>query len=522
MPIPQFGVTVQNPRGNTGATSAIAASMAGLFTMTVIGSITKAPPWWSIQRDDWLVDFVKREANDLLAGALATVTAKIVANSWYIEGPLMLATLYRRLLLHESDFGRGWDSLLSKWVGGGYLNRDAGGIIEAARASRTDFTGPALGFHHIDESKMVPTGDPILPFEYISDHGPIPMHRSQICHIIDMPSGKEENRGIGFCSVSRALTTAHILMDIVRYKRERLSDLMPAGLLLINNIGHQQWTDLNDEYDARQHNQGNRVWRDVMIALGVDPAYPISAEFIEYSQLPEGYDEKIATETAVYTFALAFREDPREFWPVSSGPLGTATEAELQARSARIKGEGIIATAIERQLNRPDMLPEGVKFHFDYQDDEQDKLAAEIANLKSQTIRRLWEPASFSQTSFNPGGAPQGPRSPNGPNNPALQSKAHWLAIKAEEAEANSEEPNNPEDEAAQADYQGGVQTKSKGIITTEQALAWLIRDRIIPWDVVGQPMDVERLYDTKAYMQMPGWGPRVRLYKDGRCFKWE
>lgn len=440
-----------------------------------------------MQRDDWLTQFPRQEGNDLLAGAIATVGAKIVANSWYVEGPLLLATAARNMLLFQSDFGRGWGSLIWKWVWG-YLCRDAGGTIELARSSAADHEGPALGFHHIDESKMLPTGDPEYPFEYLrsgngSEQTVVRMHRSQVCHIVDMPSGREKDRGIGFCSTSRALATAHILMDVIRYKRERLSDLMPAGLLLINNMSKTQWTDINEQYDARQHNQGNRVWRDVMVALGVDPAYQIQAEFLEFSQLPDGYDDKTATEMAVYTFALAFREDPREFWPVSSGPLGTATEAELQARSARIKGEGIICTAIERQLNRPEALPQDVTFHFDYQDDEQDKLAAEINNIKSQTIRRLWEPAKMLGAvsgNFDTSGNPQA------------------------EPEQMSEAPAR----------------EAEGIITKEQAQAWLIRDRVIPWDILGQPVEVERLYDTTSLRQMNGWGPKVRLYKDGRCLK--
>jgi hypothetical protein len=413
-----------------------------------------------MERDDWLVDFVQQEGNDLLAGALSTVAAKIVATGWYVEGPLMLVNLARNMLLYWSDFGRGWDSLANKWVRG-FLNRDGGGSVEMARANAQDRTGPAMGFHHIDESKLVPTGNPEWPFIYLRDGGKtVKMHRSQLCTIVDMPSGRDNDKGVGFCSVSRSIITALVLLDILRYKRERLSDLLPAGLLLLNNMGSEQWSDITLKYDTRQRNEGNRVWRDLMVAMGVDPAYPLQAELFEFSSLPDHFNEKESTELAVYAFALSFREDPREFWPVSSGPLGTATEAELQARSARTKGEGIVYVAIERQLNRAEALPEGVVFHFDAQDDEQDKLAAEIKNVKSQIIRRLWEPAK----------------------------------VKLEGGEA-------------------------EGIITTEQAQQWLIWEHVIPWEILGQPMEVERLYDTRAWRDWDDLGPQVRLYQDGRCF---
>lgn len=476
---PEFGSSVQAPARGDGdsvvgtADRIIAAAHARLLQMNVTGSLQRAPAYWSKSRDEWLVDFVRAEGNDLLAGAVSTVTAKVVANSWYVEGPLLLAALSREMLLHWSAFGGGWNKLISPSVEG-FLSRDGGGLIELHRASRSDIEGPAMGFSHLDEGKTYATRNPDYPFKYYREgpgQDPVRIHRSWVAHLVDMPSGKENLTGIGYCSVSRAVTIALTLQQVTKYKRERLSDLPPAGLLLINNLGDEEWDDLTANYDARMGQRGNDVWRNLMVAFGIDPAYPLQAEMIAFSELGQHFNDKEFTEMTVYSFALAFREDPREFWPVSSGPLGTATEAELQARSARLKGEGIICAAIERQLNRSEALPREIEFHFDYQDDEQDMLAAKLKDIKSQTIRRFWEAS-----------------------------------------------PNRMVQTGGEGEDGGGWEGGGGGIITTEQAQEWAIRERIVPLDILAQQVDIDRIYDTRAWNELEGFGPPVRYYRDGRC----
>jgi hypothetical protein len=189
--------------------------------------------------------------------------------------------------------------------------------------------------------------------------------------------------------VSRALSTSQILLDIVRYERERLSDLPPVGLLLVNNLTQNQWEDLEKRYDVRQRQQDNRTWRDIMVAFGINPTLPVQAELLSFSNLPEHFDKRTATEMAIYAFALAFRIDPREIWPVSAGTLGTATEANIQHLKARAKGPGLIMTDIERIFNSGNTIAPSLTFQFDFQDAEEDLQAAAVANAKADFITKL-------------------------------------------------------------------------------------------------------------------------------------
>jgi hypothetical protein len=429
--------TIQDKPIVTGSPSSISSAVSNWVRLAVGASMSTAPAYWSTARDAWICDFIKQPGNDLLVGAVSTMIAKVAATGWFIEGPLELAKLYRNILLYWSDFGRGWDSFVSKWTEG-FLCRDGGGLAERQRTSLTDRTGPSLGFAHLDESKCYYTDDPEESVIYTGGNAPRKVHRANVMRIVDMPSGRDDMFNVGFCSVSRALTTAHVMMDLVRYKRERLSDLPPAGILFINNMQDVEWEDIMAKYDARQRNQGNTTWRDLMVAFGVDPAHPITTEMLSFSELPEHFNEKEAVELAVYTFALAFRMDARELWPVSSGPLGTATEAEIQHLKAKAKGPGIIFSVMERMLNDPLSLPQELKFQFDYKDTEEDKLAAEIAGQKMTNLRRGWE------------------ISPNDPN--------------------------------------------AERMLTTEEVRQMMVMENLVDPAILGMTVDVDRLYDVKRF----------------------
>ena len=467
------------------------------WIMRIQGQLDTPPCYGNPSRDQWLADFVLEDGNDILAGAIATVTNKVVATNWYVEGPALLALRTRDMLLYESEFMTGWDAFSSKWIQSYYI-RDGGGNAEPLRKLAGDHDGPALGVAHMDESRCELTGDPEWPIIYNNQgKGPIKVHRSQVARIVDSPNPEKRYGGRGRSGTSRSTTTAQVLMDVVRYKRERLSDLPAAGLLILNNLGELQWEDLTKKYDTRQQNQGNLIWRDIMVACGVDPAYPTTAKMVPFSELPQHYNEKEAMEIAVYSFALSFREAPQEFWPVSAGPLGTGTEAQLQAHMAKSKGTGAAFAAIERQLNRPDILPAGILFKFDQRDDDEDLLRAQINDTKTQWIRRLWE-ASPNRSSAVPG-------------TPGAVGVS---------TEADGEGPDRARFGYTQAERAIGVDlAEGEGMLSAEQVQQLLVWEKVIPPEILGMAVDVDRLYDVRGVeLRETIFGPKIRLWKDGRA----
>ena len=443
----------------TDTTAASPISNAIMGWLQVVADSDEAPPFWSRSRDAWLRQFVTTPGNDLLVGTVSTVAAKVCSTGWYLEGPERTVNLYRKMLLQASDFGAGWDSLISKVVWD-YLTQDAGGWMERIRMGED---GAALGLAALDSQQMWITGNPEYPAEYQTSFSAKdekaerqPLHRSQFLHFVDMPSPRERLLGVGFCAVSRALTTARVLMDVTRYEREKLSDLPPAGLLLLNNMSQVQWQDLQTAYDTRQQQRGNEIWRQVMVAFGLDPALPLSAELFQFSQLPDAFDKRTQWELAVYSFALAFRIDPREIWPISSGTLGTATEAQVMHLKARAKGAGLLLSLIERGLNDGYTLPKNITFAFDFQDTEEDAQAVDIAKGKAEFIRKLWEPSGMG----------------------------------------------------------------SDGIVTRDEARAWLVREGLFDEEDLLTFDDEGRAEDVEAAKSRVNLGPRVRAYRSGRVVR--
>lgn len=433
--------------------------------LQVVADADEAPPYWSKRRDKWMREFITEPGNDLLSGTVDTVTAKVATTGWYLEGPERTANLYRQIILERSDFGGGWSQLVQKTVAD-YLTQDAGGWMERIRLGKRAKTGAAIGFAHFDSAQMQIRGDPEYPAAYQTsftetqqDGEPVLLHRSQIIHLVDSPSPEESMFSVGFCAVSRAMTTARILMDVVRYERERLSDLPPAGLLMINNLAQKQWEDLVKQYDTRQQQRGNQVWRQVMIAFGLDPAVPMSAEMFSFSSLPEHFDRRTMTEIAIYSFAMAFRIDPREIWPVSAGPMGTATEAHVQHLKARAKGAGMLLSEIERAFNDGLSLPKSLLFKFDYQDVEEDRQSAEIAQMKADYITTLAKPFVAS----------------------------------------------------------GGI-VEEPALVTREEARSWLVREGLFDEEDLMTMDDEGRATDTEMAKGFAvDMGPRIRAYSSGR-----
>jgi len=424
----------------------------------------ECPVYWSTRRDKWLREFCHTTGNDLLQGTISTVTGKVATTGWYVEGPEKTAVQYRRTLAERVDFGAGWSIFLQKVVRD-YLTQDKGAYIERIRLSPTDRTGAASGFAHFDSARIRPQGNPEFPAVYMvdntdgSDEDEKSLHRSQLIHIVDSPSAQEKKYNVGFCAVSRALMTARILADIATYERERLSDLPPIGILFINNMSRKQWEDIEAKYSAQQRQQGNRVWRDLLVAFGLDPSLPLTAELLSFRELPEHFDKRVTTEIAIYSFALAFRIDPREIWPVSAGPLGTATEAEIQHMKARTKGSGLILTDLERAFNDDLSLPASLRFKFDYQDIEEDEAYAELRWRNARFLRELWAP---------------------------------------------------PEGSMGQAD----------GIITREEARRWLVKNDLFAADDLMVEEEIHRLEDVKQKSWQVDLGPATRAYSDGRTVR--
>lgn len=347
-------------------------------------------PWWSERRDRDLRLFVLKPGNDILQGALASMIKKFRAMDWSITGPKRVVNKYQTML-SESEFGQGWPTLLGKGLYD-YHTQDKGWFTELIGAGDPDgpLVGPVVGLAHLDAQYCQLTGDPIWPvlFNNAKDNKSHRLHASRVMHITDLPSPVEPMFGVGFCATSRVLASSSVLLKLARYKNEKLDDLPEAGVAIFNNILKDTFDDAEANFSRERRAQGQMIYTNILRLFNLDPAKEASINFTSFANLPDAFNEKEATELYINIVALAFGVDVREFWPMSAGSLGSASESLMQHQKAKGKGIGDLISTIERAINWM-VLPPSVEFHFDFQDDEEDEARARINQTKAATITGL-------------------------------------------------------------------------------------------------------------------------------------
>jgi hypothetical protein len=91
----------------------------------------------------------------------------------------------------------------------------------------------------------------------------------------------------------------------------------------------------------------------------------------------------------MYGYALCFGYDPREFWPVSGGSLGTGRETEVQHRKATGKGGMEFALSLAEGLGRE--LPPTLAFEFEQRDDEGELQNAAVQSAKLGVVAAAYQ-----------------------------------------------------------------------------------------------------------------------------------
>ena len=154
----------------------------------------------------------------------------------------------------------------------------------------------------------------------------------------------------------------------------------------MSNIDEDQWVTA---MEARKDNLAaleREFYGGVQVLTQVGE-FPIDAKLIALSSLPDNFDQEVMVNLLMYGYALCFGYDPREFWPVSQGNLGTGRETEAQSEKATTKGQGDFVLSFQERLQGE--LPETVHFEFQERDTSGELLEAELDKTKADTLRIL-------------------------------------------------------------------------------------------------------------------------------------
>lgn len=333
----------------------------------------------SSKRDAWLRTFVMREP--FLAGVLANVVSIDRNRGWSLIGGERVVKKNVALLhgFHASPDQVGWRSFLT-CQSEAYHCADIGAIAEI------EWSGNKFNsLFTVDPALCKLTGNNKAPLEFtdtINGNDSQDWKPDDYTRVADMINTDQAMNGLGVCAVTRALEMAKIMVALYDHDKEKLLAKAPKGLLLLQGISEAQWVQTMEGRTAQMSDLERKYYQGVQVfASATDP---IKADLVSLSSIPEGLDHQTFTNIIMYLYALAFKYDPREFWPVSGGQLGTATETEVQHRKAT--GKGGMDFALAFQENLQNLLPATVEFEFEARDVDGE---AQDEALKSAVIGNI-------------------------------------------------------------------------------------------------------------------------------------
>ena len=391
---PQVGATVQ-----AAAKRDVATSFGLLYWMANAGTIL--PAWWSPARDTRLRQFWM--SCDHFAGAMYIIGAKLASVPFRIEPRDMSikayhrqADYYNQLLYEGIQFGEGWHSFWRRSFND-YHTQDNGFYAEVIGDGDPSgpIKGPVLGLAQLDASRCTRTSNPLYPVLYQdTDSKRYKFHYSRVMFASQMPSPSADMNGIGFCWLSRAINKCQELVDQTVFKQEKLGSRPPRQIIFGKGMTADEITAAVKVSQETMDNAGLSRFSKTMVLGVTDTQADLS--ILDLASVPDGFNEEVSTLQGMAVIALAGGFPLRWIWPAATtgatradalfqhiaGAGGGAAE-HLQMMQTLIGG----STRGERH-SLGKVLPPTLRIVFDYQDDEEDRMAAEVRRLRAD-MRRI-------------------------------------------------------------------------------------------------------------------------------------
>lgn len=404
----------------------------------------------------------------ILSGAVYSMAAKMSSLSWAVVGKKTKAVPFSEILWSAgSSSGYDWSSFISPTAQDFYTT-DRGVFWETPREN-----GRIVELGHIDALQCAPTGIFNKPVYYLSSitGQEIWFKPEDIIRFSSMPSPRESMFGNGFCAVARAYKSAKLLLGLHQYDVEKLNNLPPEGVAAVSGLTMDEFKDALAFWKAAREKNQSLTFPQVLWLLGSQIGSQVKVDITGFSQMPESFSREIVVNQYVNIVALDFGVDVREFWPISSGALGSASESEIQHMKAKGKGPGEFISTVERKLNDEFAETDEAEFQFDTQDMGEDQTSATIAKTWIDAFMPLYTGAP-SQKGGKPGG----------------QKKAFV---------GEGEEPATPSEESPQMSGlgTGAPAPQAEQVIDKQQFLRLLVDRRVLPnWMVEDERVAI---YDS-------------------------
>jgi hypothetical protein len=368
-----------------------------LFTIGMTGLQSDGIPPWSYYpqwRDGYLRLLSKREP--IMAGCLYSVVSRIKSLPWNIKGGRNVKAYYQDLF-GMADGGAGYGQFVSKIVTD-LLTQDNGAFVELVGAGKPDrpLVGRVTELYHLDSAQCWRTFDPEFPVIYTNplDNSYHRLHKTRVIMLSSQPQPDERARNVGLCAVSRTLKIMQIMRHIQQYKEEKISGKFKRGFIYGNGLTDKQFKQATAVADANAENNNFMVYNEIPVLLSM--MQDMKLNVLDLASLPDGFNFKEEMDIYVYSLALGFGVDAREFWPATASGA-TKADASVQHMKAQGKGIADITKMLETAFNWQLMPSNGsAEIEYDNKDDEQDKAKADIDTVRITNVQLMQQNGNIS------------------------------------------------------------------------------------------------------------------------------
>jgi hypothetical protein len=350
-------------------------------------------PYGSKSLDIQLREFGQNMWGSLWMGARTTLAKQAAATPFVIKGKRRVRQM--QSLLQTAGWGIGWQGFMESLVKD-FATFNIGAIVEIVGAGKIDkpLIGMPTGIKLLDPIRCYLTGIPETPIVYENFWIDVKgdkrttfhlMHESRVHRIVDMPDSDERLLGMGESAFYRYIGHHYRQILMSKYTVERLSDQPPAGFLVLGNVREKDIQDATTSYEADRTTEGQTVWRNIKQMQALDPQQKIDVQFVNFSNLPEGFDYRTYNDIDRNIVALSLGIDPQDIAPLTGGLSGTSGQSQVLNEKSKSLTIGLLYKMIETMLNTK-VFPPSAEFEFKPEDTE--------TGLKNAQRAQAWTTAA--------------------------------------------------------------------------------------------------------------------------------
>jgi hypothetical protein len=362
----------------------------GSIQIHLVDTGDNLPRWWSPSRDKALYEMML--GSNHLSGLAYTATTKLAnipltfrARDKTITSHVDRADEFNRMVHVVSEGMEGLRVAMKRFILD-YLITDNGGFMEIMGDGPPDgpIAGMPWGVRHLDSLRCRRTGSAKYPVAFIDtgkDQKRYKLHNSRVIYLAQQPGAMTRKRGVGFSSMSRSNLLGEVLKSQIVYKLEKMGSRPNTKVFVGSGLPAEKMMAAFVAANELQNQMGLEYFGKNVYIGGEG----ITLQTTDLNNF-DPFDEETGTMMAMYAIAFCWGLKIQEIWPVA-GSKASDQVSNMQARG-RLPAD--FMSDLKEQFEHK-LCPPYIEASFDYQDDDQDMMQANIRDIRSRSVARVAE-----------------------------------------------------------------------------------------------------------------------------------